>query len=66
MIDMKDSMQELADDNPFLDVSTGVSADCGEILDDELRKAAKGTPWNETYDSIYATVDLLIEEVNNS
>ncbi|MBO4524425.1 ABC transporter substrate-binding protein [Ruminococcus sp.] len=64
MLDMKDSMQELAEENPVIDISKGVSDDCGELLDDSLRKAARGTPWNETYESIYATVDKYLEKIN--
>jgi len=66
MIEMKNSMQELADANPFIDVSTGVSADCGELLDSQLRSSARGTPWNETYDAIYATLDIMLEDANNN
>lgn len=64
MVEMKNNMQELAEANPFIDFSIGVSADCGEILDDNLRNSARGTPWNETYETIYATVDTYIEEIN--
>lgn len=64
MIEMKKSMQELADANPIVDFSKGVSSDCGDLLDSNLRNAARGTPWNETYDAIYATVDTYISEVN--
>lgn len=64
MIEMKNSMQELADANPIVDFSKGVSSDCGDLLDSNLRNAARGTPWNETYDAIYATVDTYISEVN--
>lgn len=66
MIDMKNEMQALADANPFIDFSQGVSKDCGELLDSQLREAAKGTPWNETYDMINAVVETLIEEANDS
>lgn len=66
MVEMKKSMQELAEANPIFDFSKGVSADCGDLLDSNLRNAARGTPWNETYDSIYATVDTYINEVNNN
>ena len=64
MLDMKNSMQELAEENPVIDISKGISDDCGELLDDSLRKAARGTPWNETYESIYATVDKYLEKIN--
>lgn len=65
MVDMKESIQKLADENPVIDISRGVSADCGEILDNSLRNSAKGTPWNETYDSISATVQKYIDKVNS-
>ena len=64
MVEMQKSMQELADENPFLDISTGISTDCGTLLDSNLRLSAKGTPWNETYEAIYATLDTYLEEIN--
>lgn len=64
MVEMQHSMQELADENPFLDLSTGVSTDCAELLDNNLRNSARGTPWNETYDAIYATLETYLEEIN--
>lgn len=64
MLDMKESMQELAEENPVIDISKGISEDCGELLDDNLRKAARGTPWNETYEAIYATVEKYLEKIN--
>ena len=65
MLDMKDSMQELAEDNPTIDISRGVSQDCGNLLNDSLRLTARGTPWNETYESINATVDKYLEKINS-
>ena len=65
MLDMKQEMQALADANPQIDISKGVSADCGKIIDDNLRLTARGTPWNETYDSIYATVQTYLDKVNS-
>ena len=66
MIDMKDSMQSLAEENPVYDFSKGVSADCGEILDINLRNCARGL-WacNVTYDSIFSAVEQIIKEVND-
>ncbi len=64
MVEMKASMQELADSNPIIDYSTGVSTDCADLLDGYLRNTARGTPWNETYDAIYATLDTYLEEIN--
>lgn len=66
MVEMKNSMQELADANPVIDISKGISKDCGELLDSSLRLTARGTPWNETYDSIYAVVDKYLDEINNN
>lgn len=64
MIDMKNSMQELAVANPVIDISKGISKDCGDLLDSNLRLTARGTPWNETYDAIYATVDKYLDKIN--
>ncbi len=66
MFEMKESMQSLAEANPFIDVSKGVSADCGDLLDNSLRLTARGIPWSETYDSIYSVVDKYISEVNEA
>ena len=65
MIDMKDSMQALAEANPVIDISKGISQDCGNLLNDSLRYTARGVPWNETYESIYATVDKYLEKINS-
>ena len=65
MLDMKDSMQELAEENPVIDISNGVSEDCGVLLNDSLRLTSRGTPWNETYEAIYATVDKYLENINS-
>jgi hypothetical protein len=64
MIDMKNSMQELAEANPVIDVSMGISKDCGDLLDSNLRLTSRGVPWNETYDAIYATVDKYLDKIN--
>ncbi len=66
MVDMKDEMQRLAEENPFFDFTTGVSKDCTDILDGSLRLAGKGTPWNETFDSINSTVESYVKAVNDN
>ena len=66
MIEMQHSMQELADANTIIDLSTGVSTDCADLLDSNLRNTARGTPWNETYDAIAAAVQNYVDEVNEN
>lgn len=66
MVEMQRAMQDLADENPFFDLSSGVSTDCGKLLDDSLRLTARGTPWNETYDAISATLQTYLDEVNDN
>ncbi len=66
MVDMRNEMNDLSTENPVIDLSKGVSADCGDLLDSSLRLTTRGTPWNETYDSIAATVETYINEVNNN
>ncbi|WP_297959376.1 ABC transporter substrate-binding protein [uncultured Ruminococcus sp.] len=65
MIDMKDSMQELAEENPVIDISRGVSKDCGDLINDNLRLTARGVPWNETYDTISSAVDKYLDKINS-
>lgn len=65
MLEMKDELLRLASENPMVDLSTGVSDDCGEVLDNGMRVAARGTPWNETYESINSVIDKFIEEINS-
>ncbi|PWJ12569.1 ABC transporter substrate-binding protein [Ruminococcus flavefaciens] len=64
MIDMKDSMQELAEENPVIDISRGVSKDCGDLINDDLRLTARGVPWNETYDAMSAAVEKYLDKIN--
>ena len=66
MVDMREEMNRLANAAPIFDVSKGVSADCGELLNNSLRNAARGKPWNETFAEIEGTVNGYIEDVNNS
>jgi hypothetical protein len=66
MLDMKDEMDRIAEEDPVFDLSKGVSKDCGELLDTELRKTTRGVPWNETYESIAPVVEKYIEDINNS
>ncbi len=66
MLEMQHEMQRLAFENPIIDLTKGVSNDCAEVLDTSLRNTVRGTPWNETYDSIYSTVQNYIDEVNES
>ena len=61
MVEMKDEMNRLASENPVIDISRGISEDCGKVLDDRMRSAARGTPWNETYDMINSVIDKFIE-----
>ena len=65
MVDMSNELKKLANDNPAFDVSKGVSADCGQQLDDCLRYTARGiASWSSTYASINPSIDLFIEEIN--
>ncbi|MDE7226080.1 MAG: ABC transporter substrate-binding protein [Ruminococcus sp.] len=64
MFEMYHKMRDMASENPFLDISTGVSADCAELLDNSLRLSGKGTPWNETYDSVSPVLDKYLDEIN--
>jgi len=64
MVSMKNKMNDMALENPHFDFSRGASSDIEEIVDSGLRSSAYGTPWNETFDSIYPAVQTLIDEIN--
>ncbi len=66
MIEMKNELLRLAEENPVFDISKGISDDCGQLLDSSMRSAARGTPWNETYEEINAVVDKYIDEINEN
>lgn len=66
MVDMKNSMWELANENPVVDISKGVSDDCGKLIDDNLRLTTRGTPWNETYNSIASVVQKYLDDINKT
>jgi len=67
MVAMSNELKKLGQENPSFDVSKGVSADCGAILDECLRYTARGVaPWNETYESVHATIENYIDEINSN
>ncbi|MGN0677873.1 MAG: ABC transporter substrate-binding protein [Ruminococcus sp.] len=64
MLEMKEKMNKIALENPSFDFSKGASFDIGEMVDEGLRQSAYGTPWSETFNSIYPAVQTLIDEIN--
>ncbi len=64
MLEMKEKMNEIALENPIFDFSKGSSFDISELVDEGLRQSAYGTPWSETFNSIYPAVQTLIDEIN--
>lgn len=66
MVDMREEMNRLARENPVIDFSKGVNKDCADIVDTKLRLTSRGTPWNETFNSINPAIDKIIDEVNAS
>lgn len=69
MIEMKNSMNTLAMEHPFIDFKDGVSTDLHDLLDSGetgVRAAGKGVPWNETFAAIREPVQAMIDEANQS
>lgn len=64
MIEMKQKMDEMALENPKFDFSKGASFDIEKKIDEGLRQSAYGTPWSETFNSIYSSVQTLVDEIN--
>lgn len=69
MIEMKETMDEMALENPVIDFKTGVSTDLSDMLDSSeygVRAASRGTPWNESLATIKDAVQTMLDEANNS
>lgn len=67
MIDMLNTMNEMALENPVFDFYNGVSSDLTDILDSSehgIRATSRGTSWTESVNSIYDQVQNYIDEVN--
>ncbi len=69
MIDMKNTMDEMALENPVIDFMNGVSSDLTSIMDNSesgVRAASRGKPWNESLATIKDAVQTMVDEANNS
>lgn len=69
MIEMKNTMNEMALENPMFDFYNGISTNMTKILDSSdhgVRASSRGTPWSESVNSIYDQVQSYIDEVNES
>lgn len=65
MMDMKKEAERLSSENPVFDFYAGISSDITLLLDSAkygIRAAMAGTPWSETVDSVYDTVNQLIDD----
>ena len=65
MMDMKKEAERLSLQNPVFDFYAGISSDITLILDSAkygIRASMAGTPWSETVDSVYDTVNQLIDD----
>ncbi len=69
MIDMKNTMDEMAMENPVIDFKNGITTDLFDMLDSSeygVRAPGKGTPWNECLGQIKEPVQTMIDDANNS
>ncbi len=69
MIEMKNTMNEMALENPVFDFYNGISTDMTKVLDNSehgVRATSRGTPWNESVNAIYDQVQGYIDEANES
>lgn len=69
MIEMKNTMDEMALEHGVIDFKAGVSTDLADMLDSSeygVRAAGKGTPWNESLAQIKEPVQTMIDDANNS
>jgi hypothetical protein len=69
MIEMRNTMTQMANDNPVFDFYVGVSADIKGTLDSAetgIRGSLQGgASWAETVGACYSVIDALVEDANN-
>ncbi len=69
MIEMKNTMDEMAMENPVIDFKNGISTDLATLIDDSgtgIRASGKGLLWNETLGALKDPVQTMVDEANNS
>lgn len=67
MIEMANTMNEMALENPTFDFYIGVSSDITDVLDSSvngIRATAHGVPWAESVNAIDAQIQNFVDEVN--
>ena len=68
MIEMKNTMDEMAAKAPVIDFKNGISTDLADLVDSSegIRASAKGTLWNETLGALKDPVQTMVDEANNN
>ena len=69
MVEMKNTLDEMAMANPVIDFKNGITTDLASLIDDSgtgVRASGKGLPWNETLGALKDPVQTMIDEANNS
>ncbi len=68
MVEMKKTLDEMANANPHFDFYNGVSSEVSTILDSSelggVRAPSKGTPWSECVSAVYAQIDAYLADAN--
>lgn len=64
MLEMRDEVQRLTDENPLRDMYGGLPDDVSKIIGDGFNQPIQGTDWYSVRDSIADTVNVQIEEIN--
>lgn len=67
MIEMANTMNEMALENPVFDVFNGISSDVTDVLDSSehgVRATSRGTQWSESVNAIYDQIQNFIDEAN--
>ena len=68
MIEMKNTLDEMAMAAPVIDFKNGISTDLADLVDSSegIRASGKGVLWNETLGALKDPVQTMIDEANNS
>ena len=65
MVEMWYKVRELTDENPVINIHSGLQSDVANAVDDGLKQASfSGTDWAQTRESIGGLAEIAIDETN--
>ena len=64
MVEMRNEVKRLTQENPVRDVYGGLSSDLSQLINDSFNQPIQGTDWYTVRESVNDTVESMIAEIN--